>query len=81
MEQNIKATIRHSFESVVVKAGRIDLEAMGIKGPTSTRTYMVHDGTEGLSLLGGIGEFAAAFSAPLYMMNVLLQWIQKKKRT
>ena len=77
--QNIRSTILDIFKSAVIKDGRIDLEEMGIKGPTSTRTYMVHDGTEGMNLLGALGDFAAAFSAPLFMLSMLFEKMKKRK--
>ncbi|NLA86748.1 MAG: accessory Sec system translocase SecA2, partial [Clostridiales bacterium] len=77
LEENIRSTILEIFYSVIVKDGRVDLDEMGIKGPTSTRTYMVHDGTEDMSPLS---DYAAAFSAPLFMLNTFLQWIKNKKK-
>ncbi|NLT13207.1 MAG: accessory Sec system translocase SecA2 [Clostridiales bacterium] len=81
LEENIRATILCIYDSVIVRNGRIDLDEMGIKGPTSTRTYMVHDGTENRPPFGAVGELAAtsAFTAVLYMFYAFMQWLEKRK--
>ena len=79
LETNIRALVTQLFCSAIVRDGTICLDEMGVRGPTSTRTYMVHDGTEGYGMLGGLGEFAAAFSAPLYFLNLLVEKLKKKK--
>ncbi|SHI15794.1 preprotein translocase subunit SecA [Sporobacter termitidis DSM 10068] len=81
LEKNIRAAVLRAFGAVAVRDGRIDLLEMGIKGPTSTRTYLVHDGTEQMNLFGAVGEIAAsAWSAPLYLLNMLFEsWKRKRK--
>jgi preprotein translocase subunit SecA len=79
MQEAIRETVLDIFGRVKVKDGRLDLDEMGIKGPTSTQTYMVHDGTETQGMLGALGDFAAAFSAPLYLLGVLAEKMKKRK--
>lgn len=65
----------------MIRDGKIDLDKMGIKGPTSTRTYMIHDGTENRPPFGAVGELAAAsaFTAVLHMFYTFMQWLGKRK--
>ena len=49
---------------------------MGVTGPTSTRTYLVHDGTE---LQNFLNEFNASISAPLYAFYLLIDKYKKRK--
>ena len=79
LEDNIRKTVARIFQSAIIRDGKIDLDEMGVRGPTSTRTFMVHDGTEGFNILGGIGDFGAAFSAPLYFLSLLFEKLKKKK--
>jgi preprotein translocase subunit SecA len=74
---NIRWTILGIFKSAVIKDGQIDLEEMGIRGPTSTRTYMVHDGTEGDSMMGFIKDLVLG---PRLMLEFLLERGQRKRR-
>ena len=80
LETDIRALVTQLFCSAIVREGTIRLDEMGVRGPTSTRTYMVHDGTEGYGMLGGLGEFAAAFSAPLYFLNLLVEKLKKRNK-
>jgi preprotein translocase subunit SecA len=79
LQENISLVVLDVFEAVSVKNGKIDLEQMGIRGPTSTRTYLVHDGTEELDKFGAVGELAAAAFAPLFMLNSLLEYMKKRR--
>jgi preprotein translocase subunit SecA len=74
--ENVKQTVLLIFNAVAVKDGRIDLERMGIKGPTSTRTYLVHDGTEQDSDFGFIGDLVMG---PRLMLDFLVQSFKRKK--
>jgi len=76
LEKNIRSTILDIFEAVIIKDCKINLEAMGIKGPTSTRTYMVHDGTEQNGAFGIIGDLVMG---PSLMINFLLEKFKRKK--
>ncbi len=82
LEEHIRFKVVTLFRSAVVRNGAIDLDEMGVRGPTSTRTFMVHDGTEGQGLLGFFGsaaDIAAGFSAPLYFLSLLFEKFKKKK--
>lgn len=79
MQETIRETVADLFEKAVIKDGRFDLEKMGVRGPTSTMTYMVHDGTEDQNMLGALGDFAAAWSAPLFLLNLILEKWKKKR--
>ncbi len=80
LEESIREMVLDIFDSVIVKDGRIDLEEMGIRGPTSTRTYLVHDGTEDMGLLAPLGMFAAAgWTAPLYLLEMILGRMKKPR--
>lgn len=81
MQEDIGAKVAEIFRAAVIKEGQFDLAEMGIRGPTSTRTYMVHDGTEGFGLFGGSGDIAAAaFAAPLYLMSMLAEKLKKRRK-
>jgi preprotein translocase subunit SecA len=75
LQENVRRAVLKIFGTVVVTDGRIDLERMGIKGPTSTRTYLVHDGTENDSTMGVIGDLVLGLSL---MLKYLLD--RKRKR-
>jgi preprotein translocase subunit SecA len=83
LQENVRRAVLDIFDTVVVTNGRIDLERMGIKGPTSTRTYLVHDGTEGIDLFGAVGELAYGadgWARLLYILALVIQKIKKKSR-
>ena len=73
------ATIK-SLVDLMDKGQPIDLDELGIKGPASTRTYMVTDGTDQLGALLGISEIAAGVAAaPLYLTSMIFEkWFKKK---
>ncbi len=75
LEENIRSTILGIFESLIIKDGKIDLDEMGIKGPTSTRTYMVHDGTEDQNNLGIVGDL---ITGSRLMLSYILEKLKKK---
>jgi preprotein translocase subunit SecA len=79
MQEAVRETVVELFAKAVIKDGRFDLEEMGVRGPTSTLTYMVHDGTEEQSMLAGLGNFAAAWSAPLFLLNLIVEKWKKKR--
>ncbi len=65
-EENLSQTVQHLFESIQVRDGVVDLPQTGVNRPTSTRTYLVHDGTEDRAF---VNDFAMAFlNAPFYLM-------------
>ena len=82
LQENVKETVLDIFDRAAVRDGRLDLEEMGIKGPTSTRTFLVHDGTEGLDRFGAVGELGAGagFAVMLYMLTLVLERNRKRKK-
>jgi preprotein translocase subunit SecA len=77
LEDNIANIILDIWDTAVIRDGRIDLDAMGVRGPSSTRTYMVHDGTEQIKL----HEMAASMiNLPLYLLYLLAVQRKRKKR-
>ena len=73
-ENHIREMIFEINDHLIIKDGHIDLNKMGVRGPSSTRTYMVNDGTEQLQAAGGI-TFAA--NPMFYMIYLLFAYIQK----
>lgn len=73
----IDAQILQSFNFVEVSENGIDLEKAGLKGPSSTWTYLVNDDpfkdTLELLLMGNIG-FAAAAASSLPSQLLLVGW-------
>ena len=79
-QQQIEDEMISALEALVIKDGRIDLDMMGIKGPSSTRTYMVTDGSDDLGMIEAVGQLVAKmFTAPFYLGAVLLERMFKKK--
>lgn len=70
LQGNVSRAILNIFETVAVKDGRIDLDVMGIKGPTSTRTYLVHDGTDDDCTVGIFGDLAVGLRVMLGFLFV-----------
>lgn len=77
-ETHIRELILEIFGSLLIRDGRVDLPQMGIQGPSSTRTYLVHDGTEEQIF---INEFASAyFNAPLYIFYMIFNRLFKRRQ-
>jgi preprotein translocase subunit SecA len=76
LERRIYDMILQIFDQIVITDGHIDLNKMGVRGPSSTRTYMVNDGTEQLGLIDGLA--ASAVSAPLYLLYLLYAFFDKR---
>jgi preprotein translocase subunit SecA len=83
MEKYIYDVILDIFDRVVIIGGHIDLNEMGVRGPSSTRTYMVNDGTEQLSIINGLAASSnplSAFLFGLYLFTVFLDKLKKKNK-
>jgi preprotein translocase subunit SecA len=86
LEQKIDDTILQTFKSLPITEKGVDLEEEGIRGPSSTWTYVITDNQFGLwvgMLQGsniGATAVAAAVYGPLYIMLGLLQRFYKKKK-
>ena len=65
------------LERVRVSDGRVDLEGLGIRGPSSTWTYLVNDDpfrNQIGMMLTGPGRTTIAIYAAAIMMPLLLLW-------
>ncbi|NCB51774.1 MAG: accessory Sec system translocase SecA2 [Clostridia bacterium] len=80
LEKRISEVVLDLYNNIIIRDGRIDLEEMAVKGPTSTKTYLVHDGTELFDFMGGAGMIgSAAFAAPLFFLNLLFEKLRRSK--
>jgi len=77
METTIDAAVLDVVDRVRLRDGRIDLEGLGIRGPSSTWTYLVNDDPfrdQIGRMLTGPGRTTVAISAAAIMMPLLLVW-------
>jgi preprotein translocase subunit SecA len=77
MEDAIDSAVLDALTDVRVNGGRIDLEGLGIKGPSSTWTYLVNDDpfrNQIGMMLTGPGRATIAIYAAVAMMPLLLLW-------
>jgi preprotein translocase subunit SecA len=77
MEDAIDSAVLDALTVVRVSGGRIDLEGLGIKGPSSTWTYLVNDDpfrNQIGMMLTGPGRTTIAIYAAVVMMPLLLLW-------
>jgi len=78
LEQHIHSVILEIYETLIIKNGHIDLNEMGVKGPSSTRTYLVHDGTE---LQSSMSEIAvSAVAAPMYTLFMVVNRFRRREK-
>lgn len=81
LEKHIYEVVLAIYDSIIIKVKIIDLEEMNIKGPTSSKTYLVHDGTELQNFLSGTAAIgAAAFSAPLFFILLLFEKLGRHRK-
>jgi preprotein translocase subunit SecA len=86
LEQKIDDTILQTFKLLPVTEKGVDLDEEGIRGPSSTWTYVITDNQFGLwvgMLQGsniGATAVAAAVYGPLYILLGLIQRFCKKKK-
>jgi preprotein translocase subunit SecA len=76
-----------AFESMVKREGPVDLDAEGMKGPSSTWTYLVNEDQFGWGIemlkgsnIGFAGGAAAAYNGLLYVLTLLLNRFFGKKK-
>src|SRR4029079_558360 len=89
MEPSIDAAVLDALTEVRVIGGRIDLERLGIRGPSSTWTYLVNDdpfrNQIGMMLTGPgrttIAIYAAALMGPLLILWGLVDRLLRKRPT
>jgi preprotein translocase subunit SecA len=86
LEHKIEEAIPKNFCSLTISEAGIDLDKQGIRGPSSTWTYLITDNQFGLwvGLLQGsnIGftSVAAGVYGPLYILLALIQRFFRKRR-
>ena len=86
LEQKINEAILNAFRALPISEAGVDLDRQGIRGPSSTWTYLITDSQFGLwvGLLQGnnIGFTAAAAGVygPLYILLALLQRFFRRGR-
>jgi preprotein translocase subunit SecA len=87
LENKIDETILQTFKSLPVTDKGVDLDEEGIRGPSSTWTYVITDNQFGLwvgmlqgSNIGATAVAAAAYG-PLFILMGLVQRFRKKPKT
>ncbi len=83
MEREVERGIRSSFEAAHITADGMDLDREGLRGPTSTWTYLINDNPfewlVGISDHGNIGiGVAAGVWGGLFVIRALVQQIVKR---
>ena len=85
LEEKIGTEMGKTLETIVDREGPIDLEAEGLKGPSSTWTYLVNEDQLGwgVELLKGTNvgftSAAAAFYGPLFILAILGKRFKKRR--
>jgi preprotein translocase subunit SecA len=85
LEKRIADEAQKTLRSLVEREGPVDIEAEGLKGPSSTWTYLVNEDQLGwgVELLKGsnVGftSVAAAFYGPLFVLAILAKRFKRKK--
>jgi preprotein translocase subunit SecA len=77
MEGAIDEAVLDLLEHVRVSDGRIDLEGLGIKGPSSTWTYLINDDpfrNQIGRMLTGPGGATIAIYAATFLMPLMILW-------
>lgn len=86
LEDRISGAVAASLASLVVREGPVDLDAEGLKGPSSTWTYLVSDEQFGwgVGLLKGSNIGFTAVSAgvygPLFLLALLMNRLLGRKK-
>jgi preprotein translocase subunit SecA len=88
MESAIDEAVLAVLDHVRVSEGRIDLEGLGIKGPSSTWTYLINDdpfrNQLGMLLTGPgrttVAIYAAAIAGPLLILWGLVDRLVRKRQ-
>lgn len=83
---NVENEVISVFESLIKREGPMDLDAAGLKGPSSTWTYLVNEDQFGwgIQMLRGsnigFAVGAAAFWGPLFVLTLLAKRFFGKKK-
>jgi preprotein translocase subunit SecA len=86
MEKQSQRAVVRTLRQLIKKPGPIDLEAAGLKGPSSTWTYLVNEDQFGwgVELLKGknigLAVGAAAFWGPLFVFTLLMKRLRRRKK-
>lgn len=82
MLEKIYADIINTFNTAEITQNGIDMEKEGLKGPSSTWTYLISDNVEGLGVIPLLGNaVAAAVNAPLLMiLGAYNRFFKRNKR-
>ena len=86
MEKQSDRVIIKTLRDLVKKRAPVDLAAEGLKGPTSTWTYLVNEEQFGwgVELLKGknlgFAVGAAAFLGPLFVFTLLMRRLRRRKK-
>lgn len=85
LEKRIEREVRRRLKSFVDREGPVDLDAEGLRGPSSTWTYLVNEDQFGwgVELLKGtnvgFAAGAAAFHGPLFVFALLVNRMRRGK--
>ncbi len=81
LQKHIYELVLSIFDSVIIKDSKIDLKSMNIVGPTSTKTYLVHDGTELQSCFSGAYAIGSmAYAAPLVFLLMIFDKLGRHRK-
>ena len=86
MEAKIEGAIADSLGKLVKMEGPVDLDAQGLKGPSSTWTYLVNEEQFGwgVELLKGkhigFAVGAAAFWGPLFILTLIVRRLRGRRK-
>ena len=85
MAQRSERAVVKTLRELIKKPGPIDLQAEGLKGPSSTWTYLINEEQFGwgVELLKGknigFAVGAAAFWGPLFLFTLLMKRLRRRK--
>jgi len=86
LEDRIGTAIDSTLRSLITREGPVDIEAAGLKGPSSTWTYLVNEDQFGwgVELLKGtnigVAAGAAAFYGPLFLLALIVNRFKRKEK-
>jgi preprotein translocase subunit SecA len=85
LEKTIAGSVRRTLKDLVGREGPVDAEREGLKGPSSTWTYLVNEDQLGWGvemLKGthiGFSAAAAAMYGPLFVLTLLVNRLKRRK--
>jgi len=88
LQDRIEDDVLDSLESLLKRKGSEDLETEGLKGPSSTWTYLVNEDQFGWGIkmlqgsnIGFAAGVAAAYNAPLFILALLFRKRGRKRKS